>query len=128
MENETHLCPLGFNCFQMGIVDGQECINKLYCQDYTEPWPLPYHYEDGCLTVNLRIYHEDIEACGWANAVNLDEERFSSLIRKINSEIRRLGWDLARCRDLLVEMTGKRSRVLCTESELEEYLRYLQNH
>ena len=130
MEIETPLCPLGFNCFQMGVLDGQHCINKFACEEYCQPWPLPYHYEEGCLTVYAWYYDEDISSYGWANAESIEEntenQEINELIAQTNLEIGRLGWPLERCRDLLIEMTGKRSRLACTIIELEEYLRYLQ--
>jgi dissimilatory sulfite reductase (desulfoviridin) alpha/beta subunit len=136
MEIETPLCPLGFNCFQMGLLDGQHCINEYLCQEYCNPWPLPYRYDEkGCLTVCVGVYHEDLSIYGWANAEkienktenNIGTDEFAQLIRETNIEIRRLGWPLERCRHLLREMTGKRSRSSCTLIELEEFLRYLQS-
>lgn len=35
-------CPLGLNCSQMGLHEGErgDCINEEACDRYTEPWEL----------------------------------------------------------------------------------------
>jgi len=64
----------------------------------------------------------------------LDEERediFMRLIEQTNSEIRRLGWNEETCRYALMELSGgkhgKKSRLICTNEELEKFLTYLQS-
>ncbi|GBE90872.1 hypothetical protein [Nostoc cycadae] len=56
----------------------------------------------------------------------MEPENLSELIAKTDIEIYRLGWNVEWGRDYLIKTYGKRSRVLLTEEELLEFLRYLE--
>ena len=59
------------------------------------------------------------------------DDQMMELIAQTDLEIKRLGWSLENCRKALMEVTGgkqgKRSRLLCTNEELEKFLNYLKN-
>lgn len=52
---------------------------------------------------------------------------FSELVIKTDVEMQRLGWTVEWGRYYLIEMYGKRSRILLTEEELLDFLRYLES-
>jgi hypothetical protein len=45
---------------------------------------------------------------------------------KIDAEMQRLGWSIEQGREHLLKYYGKRSRLLLTEDELDNFLLYLQ--
>lgn len=45
---------------------------------------------------------------------------------KTDNEMQRLGWSVEKGREHLVRYYGKRSRLLLTEEELDNFLLYLQ--
>lgn len=58
----------------------------------------------------------------------IKDDKFTELIKQTNSEIKRIVWNLETCRKALGEIAGgKRSRILCTNEELEKFLDYLKS-
>jgi hypothetical protein len=55
-----------------------------------------------------------------------DRQRFGDLMTKTDNEMQRLGWSVEKGREHLVRYYGKRSRLLLTEEELDNFLLYLQ--
>ncbi|MCC5597963.1 hypothetical protein [Nostoc favosum] len=53
-------------------------------------------------------------------------EKFSELVGKTDLEMYRLGWTEDQGREHLLKYYGKRSRLLLTEEELDNFLLYLQ--
>ncbi|MEH2224399.1 hypothetical protein [Nostoc sp.] len=53
-------------------------------------------------------------------------ERLENLMTKIDAEMQRLDWTVEQGREHLVKYYGKRSRLLLTEEELDNFLLYLQ--
>ncbi|MEH2280650.1 MAG: hypothetical protein V7K90_04795 [Nostoc sp.] len=53
-------------------------------------------------------------------------ERIDDLMTKIDAEIQRLGWAIPEAREHLIKCYGKRSRLMLTEEELDNFLLYLQ--
>lgn len=53
-------------------------------------------------------------------------QRLEDLMTKINAEMQRLGWTTEQGREHLFKYYGKRSRLLLTEEELDNFLLYLQ--
>ncbi|MBD2519951.1 hypothetical protein H6G93_34420 [Nostoc sp. FACHB-973] len=51
---------------------------------------------------------------------------FSELINKTDAEMQRLGWTQAQGREHLMKYYGKRSRLLLTQEELDNFLLFLQ--
>ncbi|MEH2193417.1 MAG: hypothetical protein V7K98_12370 [Nostoc sp.] len=51
---------------------------------------------------------------------------FDNLINKTDAEMQRLGWTTEQGREHLVKYYGKRSRLMLTEEELDNFLLYLQ--
>ena len=51
---------------------------------------------------------------------------FDKLINQTDAEMQRLGWTNELGREHLVKYYGKRSRLLLTEDELDNFLLYLQ--
>ncbi len=49
-----------------------------------------------------------------------------NLMTKIDAEMQRLGWSIEQGREHLLKYYGKRSRLLLTEDELDNFLLYLQ--
>ena len=52
--------------------------------------------------------------------------RFRDLINQTGEEMQRLGWTELQGREHLWKFYGKRSRLLLTEDELDNFLLYLQ--
>ncbi|MHC5614097.1 MAG: hypothetical protein ACYTXA_24660 [Nostoc sp.] len=53
-------------------------------------------------------------------------QNFNELIAKTDAEMQRLGWTEAQGREHLMKCFGKRSRLLLTEEELDNFLLFLQ--
>ena len=53
-------------------------------------------------------------------------QRLEDLMTSIEAEMQRLGWTTEQGREHLVKYYGKRSRLLLTEEELDNFLLYLQ--
>jgi hypothetical protein len=53
-------------------------------------------------------------------------QRLENLMTKTEAEMQRLGWSVEKGREHLVRYYGKRSRLLLTEEELDNFLLYLQ--
>ncbi|MHC5751505.1 MAG: hypothetical protein ACYTXF_12955 [Nostoc sp.] len=53
-------------------------------------------------------------------------QRLEDLMTKIDAEMQRLSWTVEQGREHLVKYYGKRSRLLLTEDELDNFLLYLQ--
>ncbi|WP_442947981.1 hypothetical protein [Nostoc sp.] len=53
-------------------------------------------------------------------------QRLEDLMTKIDTEMQRLGWTVEQGREHLTKYYGKRSRLLLTEEELDNFLLYLQ--
>lgn len=53
-------------------------------------------------------------------------ERIEDLMNQIDAEIERLNWTIPQGREHLFKYYGKRSRLLLTEEELDNFLLYLQ--
>lgn len=51
---------------------------------------------------------------------------FSDIIARTNVELKRLGWTTQQGKDYLLQTYGKRSRQLLTDTELLDFLRYLE--
>ncbi|MEH1916988.1 hypothetical protein [Nostoc sp.] len=51
---------------------------------------------------------------------------FDHLITQTDAEMQRLGWTVEQGREHLMKYCGKRSRLLLTEDELDNFLLYLQ--
>ena len=55
-----------------------------------------------------------------------NERDFDNLMGNIDAEMHRLGWTVEQGREHLQRYYGKRSRLLLTEDELDNFLLYLQ--
>ncbi|WP_442949740.1 hypothetical protein [Nostoc sp.] len=53
-------------------------------------------------------------------------ERIEDLMNQTDAEMQRLGWTTEQGREHLVKYYGKRSRLLLTEEELDNFLLFLQ--
>lgn len=53
-------------------------------------------------------------------------QRLEDLMNKTDAEMQRLGWTTEQGRELLEKHYGKRSRLMLTEDELDNFLLYLQ--
>lgn len=54
------------------------------------------------------------------------DQKFLDLMNQTDAEMERLGWSIYEGREHLMKCFGKRSRLLLTEEELDNFLLYLQ--
>ena len=58
--------------------------------------------------------------------VSNEGERLDKLMSDIDVQMQRLGWTVEQGREHLLKYYGKRSRLLLSEEELDNFLLYLQ--